>query len=241
MTATILPITPGNTPTTLKQHVYNLLHDAITSGKYKPGTRLNESQLAREFNISRIPIREALMQLREHGLVMNHERRGMFVTELSETEVQQINSLRVILEAEALKLCRARMTRPLAAKLTRLVEQMEQSHDSTDIDSAALDLEFHRTIWTATGNPYLAKTVDSLATVLFAHTALEHVSQEVQRWRMNHHRELLEVVLGRSDIAPEEAVIKHLRMYYKDPDKFSSLAEEAPAAETPRTKRSKPR
>ena len=77
-------------PGTLKTHVYNALRSAIITGRYKPGMRLNESQLARDFNISRIPIREALMQLQEHGLVMNHERRGMFVTVLSPEDVQPI-------------------------------------------------------------------------------------------------------------------------------------------------------
>lgn len=228
-TARVLEAPLGATPTTLKAHVYNLLREAIVSGKYKPGSRLNESQLARDFNISRIPIREALLQLHEHGLVMNHERRGMFVTELTEDDVQRINSLRVVLEAEALKLCQARMTRQIAAKLTSLVEQMERSRDSTEIDSAALDLEFHRTIWQAAGNPYLTKTLDSLSTVLFAHTALENVSKETLHWRLNHHRDLLDVVLGRSKTAPAEAVIHHLRMHYSNPERFSSYAEE-PAA-----------
>ena len=86
-------------PTTLKSYVVQRLREAILSGRYKPGDRLNESQLAREFDISRIPIREALIQLQEYGLVMNHERRGMFVTLLSEEDVQRINSLRIILEA----------------------------------------------------------------------------------------------------------------------------------------------
>jgi DNA-binding GntR family transcriptional regulator len=221
---------PVATPTTLKAHVYTLLREAIISGKYKPGSRLNESQLAREFNISRIPIREALMQLQEHGLVMNHERRGMFVTELKEDEVQQINSLRVVLEAEALKLCRTRMTKKIAAKLTGLVERMEAAKDPTEIDASALDLEFHRTIWHAAGNPYLTKTVDSLATVLFAHTALENVSKEVLHWRLNHHREFLEVALGESDMPPEQAVIRHLSMHYHSPERFSSYASEQPAA-----------
>ena len=216
----------SGTPTTLKAHVYNLLRKAIITGKYKPGARLNESQLAREFNISRIPIREALMLLQEHGLVMNHERRGMFVTELGEDEVQQINSLRVVIEAEALRLCRARMTPKIRAKLTRLVEQMEEAHDPTEIDAAAIDLEFHRTIWQASGNPYLAKTLDSLATVLFAHTALDNVSKEVLQWRLNHHREFLEVALGESHFEPEEAVIRHLKIHYQDPERFSSFATE---------------
>src|ERR1700709_2666969 len=123
----------GSTPTTLKAHVYQLLRDAIVGGVYKPGTRLNESQLARDFNISRIPIREALLQLREHGLVMNHERRGMFVTELTEEDVKRINSLRIVLEAEALRLTQARMTKQIAAKLTSLVERMEKPRSATEI------------------------------------------------------------------------------------------------------------
>jgi DNA-binding GntR family transcriptional regulator len=224
MTAAVLDLSKDSRPTTLKAHVYRLLREAIISGKYKPGTRLNESQLARDFNISRIPIREALMQLHEHGLVMNHERRGMFVTELAEDDVQQINSLRVVLEAEALRLAHARMTPQIAAKLTALVDEMEKISDSNEIDAATLDMEFHRVIWRATGNPHLAKTMESLTTVLFAHTALDNVSKEVLHWRLNHHRELLDVVLGKSDLTAEEAVIRHLRMHYDNPERYSSFA-----------------
>lgn len=214
-------------PTTLKSYVYNMLRDAIVAGRFKPGSRLNESQLAREFNISRIPIREALMQLQEHGLVMNHERRGMFVTELTEEDLQRINSLRVVLEAEALKLCAARMTKQIAARLTSLVEQMEAWTQGAEIDAAAIDLEFHRAVWEASGNPYLVKTLDSLSTLLFAHTVLENVSHDDMRWRLNHHRGLLDVVLGKSKVTPEEAVIAHLRTLYKDPERFSSHGEGA--------------
>src|SRR3569833_2274152 len=98
-------------PSTLKSHIFHRLRDSIVSGRYRPGDRLNESQIAREFGISRIPVREALMQLQEHGLVMNHERRGMFVTRMSGEDVQRINSLRIVLEAEALKICRARINK----------------------------------------------------------------------------------------------------------------------------------
>jgi DNA-binding GntR family transcriptional regulator len=217
-------------PSTLKAHVYNILRNAIVSGRYKPGSRLNESQLAREFNISRIPIREALMQLQEHGLVMNHERRGMFVTELSDEDVQRINSVRIVLEAEAIKLARARMTRQIAAHLTSLVDQMESLGDSSEMESATLDLEFHRTIWEAADNPYLSKTLDSLSTVLFAHTALENASTETKHWRLNHHRALLNVALGKSDTPAEQAVMEHLGMHYKDPGRFSSYCQTEPKA-----------
>lgn len=217
-------------PSTLKAHVYDILRTAIISGRYKPGSRLNESQLAREFNISRIPIREALMQLQEHGLVMNHERRGMFVTELSEEDVQRINSVRVVLEAEAIKLARLHMTRKIAKHLTDIVDRMESLDDGSEMDSAALDLEFHRTIWDAAGNPYLSKTLDSLSTVLFAHTALRN-SAELAHWKLRHHRDLLNVVIGNSDTSPEEALIQHLRVHYPDPGRFSSYAADEPEPE----------
>jgi len=210
------------TPTTLKSHIFQGLRDAIVSGRYRPGDRLNESQIAREFGISRIPVREALLQLQEHGLVMNLERRGMFVTRLSEEDVQRINSLRVVLEAEALKLCRIRISDQDAVRLTGIVERMEAWTERTEMDAAALDLEFHRTLWEAAGNPYLTKALDSLVTSLFAHKALEYVSADLKRWSLHHHRALLDVALGNSNTEPEAAIVFHMRTAYTEPERFSS-------------------
>lgn len=225
------------TPSTLKSHIFNRLRDAIVSGRYRPGERLNESKIAREFGISRIPVREALMQLQESGLVMNHERRGMFVTLLSEEDVQRINSLRVVLEAEALKLCRLKISKKDAARLSDVVARMEVWSERTEMDAAALDLEFHRTMWEAAGNPYLTRALDCLVTSLFAHKALEYVSADLKRWRLHHHRALLEVALGNSSIVPEAAIIIHMRTAYNEPERFSSFGvSKAPAQESVLTK-----
>ena len=230
------------TPSTLKSQIFTGLRDAIVSGRYRPGDRLNESQLAREFGVSRIPVREALMQLQEHGLVMNHERRGMFVTRLCEEDVQRINSLRVVLEAEALKLCRLKISRKDAARLTSIMAKMEAWTERTEMDAAALDLQFHRTLWEAAGNPYLTKTLDSLVTSLFAHKALEYVSADLKRWSLHHHRALLDVALGQSNIEPEAAIIIHMRTAYNEPERFSSFGVgKAPAEETPPKKKSRAR
>jgi DNA-binding GntR family transcriptional regulator len=213
---------PELTPSTLRMHIQRALRSQILSGKYRPGDRLNESHIAREFNTSRIPVREALSQLQEQGLVMNLERRGMFVMKLSETEVQQISSLRIVLEAEAMRLVRANMTPKIRAELTKLVEQME-AWEGPLAEAAELDRRFHSTIWKACGNPYLERMLDSLTISLFAHKTLEHVSREIRRWRLNHHRELLDVVLG-GDADPALAMLTHLRMAYTEPERFSSLA-----------------
>lgn len=209
------------TPSTLRNHIQKTIRANILNGTYKPGDRLNESHLAREFNTSRIPVREALSQLQEQGLVMSHERRGMFVIELSETEVQQINSMRIVLEAEAMKLARANMTPAILAELQDLVAQMD-AWEGPLADAAALDRRFHAVIWRAAGNPYIERTLDALTTSLFAHKTLEHVTREIRRWRLNHHRELLEVVSG-GTADPQLALLTHLRMAYSEPEKYSSL------------------
>ena len=127
-----------------------MLSAGILSGKYRPGDRLNESQIARELSISRIPVREALSQLQEQGLVQNRERRGMFVTNIGPEEVEQIFALRFLLESEALKLARGHMTPQILASLEKLIAQMD-AWDGNLLEAAALDLEFHRTLWKACG------------------------------------------------------------------------------------------
>ena len=95
---------------TIKEQVVDLLRDAILSGKISTGERLNESVLARELGLSRIPVREALQKLQGQGLVVDAPRRGKFVVNLSDEEIQKINGLRLILEGEALRLCRAKIS-----------------------------------------------------------------------------------------------------------------------------------
>ena len=211
---------PG-APTTLRAHVVKILSGGILSGKYKPGDRLNESQIARELNISRIPVREALSQLQEQGLVQNRERRGMFVTNIGQEEVQQIASLRFILETEALRLAQSNMTPEILATLDKLVHQMD-TWDGTLLEAAALDLEFHRTLWRAAGNPYLERMLNGLMVPLFAHKTLGHVTRDVRRWRLSHHRILLDAVAGRSNEDPQAVLLTHMRMAHTEPERYSN-------------------
>lgn len=214
---------PGGPPPTLRAHVVKMLSAGILSGKYRPGDRLNESQIARELNISRIPVREALSQLQEQGLVQNRERRGMFVTNIGPEEVLQISSLRLILETEALRLAATHMTPQILSELEGLLVQMD-TWDGTLLDAAALDLEFHRTLWKASGNPYLERALNAVMIPLFAHKTLEHVTRDARRWRMGHHRVLLDAVTGRSGEDPQEVLLTHMRMSYTEPERYSTLA-----------------
>ena len=206
---------------TLKEQIVRLLRGAILSGRIKTGERLNESELARDLKLSRIPVREALQQLQEQGLVVDVPRRGKFVVDLTNEQIQKINSLRLILEAEALSLCRANITKSGLTTLANLVDKMEQSREVSEIEASALDIEFHRTIWHYSGNEYLAKMLESLTIPLFAHRALWRINQEMLGWASllpNHHRMLVAFVAGEIQKPAKDVMLEHLKFYrYNQP------------------------
>ena len=216
--STLHPISQGSS-------LADQIRKAIFAQRFKPGDHLNETLLAGEFKASRILIREALMRLEEQGLAVSQPRRGMFVNSLGDRETRQVNSIRLVLEAEALKLCRARCSPELVGQLKGLLEQMEACGTGSPWEAAQIDLEFHRTIWRFSGNEYLEKALDSLCTVLFAHRALEAVGgDERLRWLLSHHKLLLDFIENCSKLTAEESLLAHLKIGYQDPEQYSSLA-----------------
>jgi DNA-binding GntR family transcriptional regulator len=212
---------------TLKEQVVKLLSEAIFSGRIKPGQRLNESELSRDLGLSRIPVREALQKLQERGLVVDSPRRGKFVINLSEEEIQKINSLRIILEGEALRLSRAKITAEGVRDLTRLVGKMERFRDAPEVEASALDMEFHRTIWSHSGNEFLAKTLEGIIIPLFAHRVIWRINRDILGWAsiLSHqHQQLLNYIEGKVDRRAEEVMLEHLSYRYQHPERFSSLS-----------------
>jgi DNA-binding GntR family transcriptional regulator len=223
---------------TLKENIVEIISDAIFTGRMKPGERVNESQLARELQVSRAPIREALQQLQEQGLIINHPRRGMFVVHLEDEDFQKINSVRLILEAEALRLARANFTPLAQARLQQILEKMERSESGPPSARVRLDVEFHRTIWGLTGNEFMERTLTSLTAPLFAYGVIRAMKAERVRHVIHSHRPLLDFLLGKHKESAERVLADHLKIPWNQPDRFSSLAGEL--AEAPRSKRGKP-
>lgn len=209
---------------TLKDRTVEVLTDAILSGKIKPGERLNESQLARELHVSRAPVREALQQLQEQSLIVNIPRRGMFAVSLDEEDIQKINSLRVVLEAEALRLAQAHINPQREKKLEQLLVAIESMEPSPTKHSMRVDFEFHRTIWSYSGNEYLEKILTSLTAPLFAHSVRTMLRSEKLRLVLDSHRPLFDFICGRSKHSAEEVMLAHLSVRYHAPDRFASTA-----------------
>jgi DNA-binding GntR family transcriptional regulator len=83
--------------------VAGALRDGLRAGRWKPGDALRQEELAAEFGVSRIPVREALGRLQAEGLLVVEPNRGAFVPVLDAGEVSEIFDLRVLLETDALR------------------------------------------------------------------------------------------------------------------------------------------
>jgi DNA-binding GntR family transcriptional regulator len=201
---------------TLKETAARLLTEKILSGEIRPGDRLNESFLSRQLGISRAPIREALQNLLEQGLVVNIVRRGMFVVSLGSEDVEKINRLRIILEAEALRQARQLAKPSDLQKVEKLVVKMEKMKPSPTDETVRSDIEFHRTIWKITGDEYLERTLRSLTSPLFAHSVLKLLRAEMQRMVLDSHRPLLEFLQGKSKKSAEEVMTAHVSGWADD-------------------------
>jgi len=131
-------------PRTLKENVTEILRQSIIDGSLAPGTEFNQAQLAEKLGVSRGPIREALGQLEQEGLVQSIPYKGVMVTALSPHSVEELYSVRVALETLAIQRGIARLQPAHLDHLNHTVESMRQAARAGDLERLTkLDLGFH--------------------------------------------------------------------------------------------------
>jgi DNA-binding GntR family transcriptional regulator len=135
------------------QRVIELLRTAIISGRFEPGTRLIESALSAEFGTSRGPVREALRQLENEGLVMSFPYRGAVVLGVSDEEVHEVLiPVRLTLERYSFARALERMTDDDFAELAKQIWLMEQAGKANNLlKLVEADLAFHEIVISASG------------------------------------------------------------------------------------------
>lgn len=146
---------------TIQEIITDKLRDAIVRGEYKPGEKLVQEELARRYGVSRMPIREALRTLDGEGLVTFTPHRAVVVTELSEEEIREVFSIRVLLEGMGTRLAAMSMTEEVVAELRPLLSESESVQDDHD---RYLDLNytFHYTLFKASQRPRLVALIKDL-------------------------------------------------------------------------------
>lgn len=148
-------------PRTVKEQLVDHLRDEIIRGTFGPGERLLLDDVAARFNVSTMPVREALRDLESEGLVTIYPHRGAVVTELTAEDLQDIYDVRATLEAMATRLAVPRMTKATYQELEQIIEQMDGQlgHVAALVK---LNHQFHSTLYAKSGRRHLCELTRSL-------------------------------------------------------------------------------
>jgi len=171
----------------LRETVRDTLRTRIFEGHYAPGTRLVERDLAAEFSVSRLPVREALRMLRQEGLISDRGARGAEVSSLSPKDVEDLFDVRQSLEVLACRLAAKRATKEDLAYLKGLLDNAGAFLAKGSVMEAhRANSEFHDAITAIADNNFLKSALEPLQGRM--HWLFRHVSDLPELIR--EHREL---------------------------------------------------
>lgn len=180
------------------EKAYEAVRDGIISGRYRPGTRITEQEVAALAGVSRTPVREALRQLNAEGLLEFVPNQGAVVTSWSERELNEIFDLRAVLESYAAAQAARNADAAMVARLRSLAEQQlvaaRQRKPGYPARISELNDQFHREIAEAGGNRLLRNilttlTQSALVTLTFRNYDTESIVRSAQ-----HHLELVAAI-----------------------------------------------
>lgn len=201
---------PNEILQTRETFVADRLREAIIRGYFKPGQRLDQSEIAELLNVSRSPVRAALRILAAEKLVEMYPHRGTVVAELSRDELEEIYFLRGVLEGTAARLAASKMDDEQFAKLQGILDQL---NETTDLDQwLELNREFHNTIYRAINRPRLYSLIQSLR-----NTAAPYTRQYIaypEHWESTRigHQRILEALMDRDGARAQEETQNHLKV-----------------------------
>jgi DNA-binding GntR family transcriptional regulator len=219
--AAVAPPVPRMTPVqprTMVEQAAEAIVGAAARGVFLPGDRLVEAEIARDLNISRVPVREALRLLESQGIVTNTPYKGMRLMTLDNARMREIVGVRTVLERLAAEELFARKDPDALDGVRNAFARLRDSLKRSDrAEIAAADIEFHTELVRATGNQTLLGLWQSLArqlNVVFGLTIAEKSAAHM----IETHTALLEA-LEKADLkAFDKAFTSHIGWHVSDFD-----------------------
>ena len=195
-------------------HAIKNLEDMIIKGKLKPGQKIKEQEISTRLGISRPPLREAFKILEAEGLIRREPRRGVFVSELKDTDIWEIYTLKVALYSLAVTLAVDKMKNGDIEKMEKIVTRMEDivnGHGKPDIlKYEELNNLFHDTTASIAGHGRLKKIHQSLNNQVkrMAYRSfqdLNHLEESCE-----YHRKIVEAMKLRDKRRAEQLTKEHI-------------------------------
>lgn len=182
-----------NRPETLVSFIERRIERAIAEGEYPSGTRLSPSALAKEFQVSHIPVREALSSLAAKGFIDYRQARGFFTRDLSFDELDDIYTWRTVLETEALRLAMPKITEDDLAEMRGILEEESHKLSAADrLEYLELNRRFHFVAFNRVGSPVLLHLLGYLWDITKPYTAADLIESTRGHADHLHQYELFE-------------------------------------------------
>lgn len=199
-------------PVALYQEVAERLRQRIFSHDLQPGAWIDEQDLAREYGISRTPLREALKVLAAEGLVTLKPRRGCYVTEISEQDLDEIFAIIALLEGQAAQGAVQRSSDADLEHLKALHQKIEDAAACRDID-AFFDANqaFHLALQELSGNRWLLQVIEDLRKVIKLSRHHSLFSEGRLEQSLAEHRRLMEALQTRDPALAAQRMQEHIR------------------------------
>ena len=201
----------------LTEQVADSIRQAIFSGSFELGDRLNEADIAERLNVSRGPVREALAQLKQEGIVTMRWHQGAFIMQLSATDIRELSSLRTVLEVFAIRQAAVASTAADISAMNDVLSAMSKGVDEqSDFDMIKLDVQFHDELYRAAHHERLWNAWNSIRSqVMLSLLVKRHTSNEYYRHKViAEHQLLFDVISSRDADACEQAIREHLSGTY---------------------------
>jgi DNA-binding GntR family transcriptional regulator len=205
-------VTPVHTRT-LSDEVADSLREAIRSGSLPADTRLVEQELAERLGVSRVPVREAIQMLVDEGLVRKTPRRGAYVYLPSSSEIDEISSLRVVLEQFVVQRAIENWTDDCEATLRAIVAQMRTAMQNGDYQHVyEQDYAFHQALWQIADHSILFEVVSSLRARIsrFLYDATSALPCEPANSHVDSHDSLIDTLKTGDVEAAQEMITIHI-------------------------------
>lgn len=193
---------------------YRAIRSNILSRQYPPGSHLKEEELAEDIGVSRTPVREALRRLNSEHLVRFVANQGATVATWSLDDVDQIFSLRSLLEGHAARLAAGRINDEQIAALGALADKMEAAAKPWSAASGEkimpLNHEFHNIIVGAAHSKYLKRMLSWIIEIPIVLRTFTYYSDDDLDRSMDHHRELVAAFKSQDGDWAESVMRSHI-------------------------------
>lgn len=193
---------------TSAEKVILALRTAITTGELSAGAQIRQEEIAAQYDVSRMPVREAFRQLEAEGLLVVYPGRGAFVNRLSTDEIQEIYDIRILLEGDAIRRAVPHLTPAVLAHAGSLLEQLEAVSDGQSFGQ--LDEAFHAALYAPANRPRLLELINTLRNQV---TQFLYAAAPMPAYRdsaIDEHRQILDACRAGDVEAAVSAVADHL-------------------------------